>query len=95
MSDTVRGYRVQGRVQGVGFRWWVRREAERLGLRGDVRNEMDGSVTVVFAGEGAAVDSMESRLAQGPPMSRVDELVPLPEEAIHGRGLGPDFRILR
>ena len=91
----MRGYRVQGRVQGVGFRWWARREALRLGLRGDVRNERDGSVTVVFAGEGDAVASMESRLAEGPPMSRVDSLVPLPEEALHGRGLDPDFRILR
>ena len=46
-----RGFRVCGRVQGVGFRWWTRRRASDLGLRGTVRNRPDGSVEIHAAGE--------------------------------------------
>ena len=42
----LRGYSVNGRVQGVGFRWWTRRTADRLGIAGSVRNLPDGSVEV-------------------------------------------------
>src|ERR1700722_7577787 len=50
-SDMVRHYLIQGRVQGVGFRWFVHQEAAGLGLRGWVRNTEDGHVEVVAAGE--------------------------------------------
>ncbi|AZO31367.1 MULTISPECIES: acylphosphatase [unclassified Mesorhizobium] len=58
--------RVFGTVQGVSYRVWARREAERLGVTGWVRNEGDGSVTAFVAGADTAVDAMIERLWQGP-----------------------------
>ena len=49
-SAAWRAYRIVGRVQGVGFRWWTRRTAERLSLYGSVRNLTDGSVEVHVTG---------------------------------------------
>ncbi|MDX8459340.1 acylphosphatase [Mesorhizobium humile] len=58
--------RVFGTVQGVSYRVWTRGEATRLGLRGWVRNERDGSVAALIAGADAAVTAMIERLWQGP-----------------------------
>ena len=69
--DAVR-YIVRGRVQGVGFRWFVMREAARLDLAGYVRNRPDGTVEVVAQGAVAALASLESALRHGPPAARVD-----------------------
>jgi len=63
---------VRGRVQGVGFRWFVGREADRLGLRGFVRNLPDGTVEVVSHGPDAALDAMERHLSRGPSHACVD-----------------------
>ena len=63
--------RISGRVQGVGFRWFVVGEAERLGLRGWVRNASDGSVEVEVEGPADRVDELLLRLGQGPPSARV------------------------
>lgn len=57
---------VTGRVQGVGFRVWTQREASRLGLRGWVRNEPDGSVSALIAGSDEAVAEMLKAFWQGP-----------------------------
>jgi acylphosphatase len=65
-------YRVRGRVQGVGFRWFVMSAAERLGLEGFVRNLPDGSVEVVARGTREAVDELERILNRGPATARVD-----------------------
>ncbi len=65
-------YRVRGRVQGVGFRWFVMVEAGRLGLEGYVRNLPDGAVEVVARGTGEAVRELEKALFRGPSMARVD-----------------------
>ena len=65
---------VSGRVQGVGFRWWVRHAAQELGLRGRVRNLPDGRVEVEAAGRGDALDALRERLRQGPPGARVTRL---------------------
>lgn len=62
---------VQGRVQGVGFRWFVVRQAETLGLAGWVRNLDDGSVEVVARGSGPSLQELERALGQGPPGARV------------------------
>jgi len=62
---------VRGRVQGVGFRWFVMREAERLGLSGWVANAADGSVRVVAEGERADLDVFAERLSVGPAGARV------------------------
>lgn len=69
--DAVR-YIVSGRVQGVGFRWFVMREAARLDLAGYVRNLPDGTVEVVAQGAVSALVSLESALRHGPPAARVD-----------------------
>ena len=65
-------YIVSGRVQGVGFRWFVMREAARLDLAGYVRNLPDGTVEVVAQGAIAALAALESALRHGPPVARVD-----------------------
>ena len=57
---------VRGRVQGVGFRWLVLREASELQLEGFVRNLPDGSVEVLARGPDHAVGRLEGHLARGP-----------------------------
>lgn len=89
---TQAGYRVRGRVQGVGFRWWAHAQATRLGLAGTVRNCADGSVEVMLRGTEEAVAEMRRRLSSGPPAGRVDEVadVPVPD-GFHAEG----FRIVK
>lgn len=57
---------VTGRVQGVGFRWFVMKQARALGLGGYVRNLEDGSVEVVADGDAEAVEGLAAALARGP-----------------------------
>ena len=66
MSDSAVRYVVTGRVQGVGFRWFVMREASRLDLAGFVRNLSDGTVEVVARGPSQALTALERKLAVGP-----------------------------
>jgi len=65
---------VSGRVQGVGFRWFVRQAARELGLAGRVRNLPDGTVEVEAAGPDEALAALRERLREGPPGSRVADL---------------------
>jgi acylphosphatase len=65
-------YVVRGRVQGVGFRWFVHREAAALGLKGWVRNTEDGRVELVAAGEPAKLAELRDALRRGSRGSRVD-----------------------
>jgi acylphosphatase len=58
--------KVIGRVQGVGFRWYAVREAERLGVRGWVRNEPDESVSAQLEGGEQAVEAMVAWCRRGP-----------------------------
>jgi acylphosphatase len=67
-----RRFVVRGRVQGVGFRWFVEREAHLLGIAGWVRNNADGTVEVLAAGTRDQLSGLRSRLHQGPRASRVD-----------------------
>lgn len=69
-----RRFVVSGRVQGVGFRAYAARVAYALRLRGGARNLDDGGVEVVAAGPEHALDRLESALAEGPRMSRVDRV---------------------
>jgi len=62
---------VRGRVQGVGFRWFVRERARALGLTGWVRNRDDGSVEVLALGEEASLRQLRSLLGTGPSGARV------------------------
>jgi len=66
---------IQGRVQGVGFRWYVHREASELDLRGWVRNTEDGDVEVVAHGEESDLAELRASLRRGPRGSRVDRLI--------------------
>lgn len=96
MDDRVVGaYRVLGRVQGVGFRWWCKSEANELGLVGNVRNEADGSVTVVVQGPPEAVEAMRDRLAAGPPFARVKAVAPFDPPDHRASPGAVDFQILR
>ena len=66
---------IKGRVQGVGFRWFVQREAGELDLHGWVRNTEDGDVEVVAAGDDGDLDELRASLRRGPRGSRVDRIV--------------------
>lgn len=67
--------RITGRVQGVGFRWWARRQAEALELTGWVMNADDErSVELVAEGASQALDELERRLHQGPSGARVERV---------------------
>ena len=57
---------VSGRVQGVGFRWYVREAAQRLGVCGDVRNLDDGRVQVRAVGESDTLDALKREVERGP-----------------------------
>ena len=67
--------RITGRVQGVGFRWWARRQAEALELTGWVMNADDErSVELVAEGASQALDELERRLHEGPSGARVERV---------------------
>jgi acylphosphatase len=66
---------IHGRVQGVGFRYFARREARRLELDGWVANEADGSVRVVADGPRDDLETLLETLREGPPASIVDRVV--------------------
>jgi acylphosphatase len=73
-ATQARRFVVRGRVQGVGFRWFVEREAHVLGVSGWVRNNADGSVEVLAQGTRNQLLGLRSRLRQGPRAARVDDV---------------------
>jgi acylphosphatase len=76
---------VRGRVQGVGFRWYIVEKAEELKLAGWVRNRADGNVEIAAAGSREALVKLESAARSGPRGARVEEvreLAPLPAESL-------------
>ena len=80
--------RIEGRVQGVWYRGWAVDEALARGLRGWIRNRMDGSVEALFVGRQDAVQAMVGACRQGPAHARVDYVEEYP-----GRDDGePGFR---
>ena len=85
----VRHYFVQGRVQGVGFRWFVHREAAEIGLRGSVKNTDDGHVEVVAAGTPEQHVELKSLLHKGSRGSRVDRVLEQELAESEGETLGP------
>jgi len=62
---------IRGYVQGVGYRWWARGEARRLGVDGWVGNRSDGTVELIAAGPPAAVQQFEAACRRGPAAARV------------------------
>lgn len=76
-------FRVRGRVQGVGYRYFVLREAEQRQVTGYVRNLGDGGVEVVAEGSEEGLRDLEGRLREGPAFSQVEAVE---REAIASRG---------
>ncbi|MBW3623157.1 MAG: acylphosphatase [Armatimonadetes bacterium] len=81
---------IRGDVQGVGFRAFTRREAERRGLGGWVRNLLGGSVETYAEGEESALRDWLSCLHRGPGAARVEEVLPVWGEP---RGISSGFEV--
>jgi len=79
-----RRFVVRGRVQGVGFRWFVEREAHILQIAGWVRNHNDGSVEVLAMGTREQLASLRARLQEGPRAARVDDVEETEAEPVAG-----------
>ncbi len=85
------GYRVTGRVQGVGYRWWAREIAAELGVCGTAENWPDGSVVVHATAPAEVLEAFATQLADGPWMAKVDRVERVPSE---GRLSTDRFEIL-
>ena len=82
MSDADRLHaRISGRVQGVGFRWFVREEARRLGLAGWVKNLPNGDLELVAEGPTETLEGFARTIGKGPPGARVELVHRLPTAA--------------
>jgi acylphosphatase len=84
---------VSGRVQGVGFRWFVVERARRLGLSGWVKNRADGKVEIAAAGGREALAQLKSAVSSGPAGAQVEAVNIL--EAIASDSLPSPFAIVR
>jgi acylphosphatase len=84
----IRRFVVSGRVQGVGFRWFVHRHAARMRLSGWAENLADGRVEVVASGPDTALAELEGLLRRGPSHAEVDalEITDLPPAALERGG---------
>ena len=92
LNVLLRAYRVTGRVQGVGFRWFTSRAAKELGISGTVQNHPDGSVRVHARGALAVLDQLEATFTRGPMVARVEAVERVePSQTVKADG----FRIER
>jgi acylphosphatase len=81
---------IAGRVQGVGFRDWVERQALQAGLAGYVRNRREGTVELVISGSEAQVDSMLAQCRKGPRLAMVKGIEVIPDQwSGHGFSILP------
>ena len=83
-SQQARRFLVRGRVQGVGFRWFVEREAAILQIAGWVRNNHDGTVEVLAQGTRDQLAGLHARLREGPRAARIDEVEVSEAEPVAG-----------
>lgn len=67
-------FRVEGVVQGVGYRWWTKSQADKLGVQGEVRNLPDGSVEVTAFAPAEVLSRFSELLAEGPPAALVTRI---------------------
>lgn len=89
MSIAIQG-RVEGKVQGVGFRYFTLEQARAIGLTGYVKNLSDGSVAFLIQGDQGSIDDMLEKLRVGPMMARVKEVL---HEVVDGDAELQDFEI--
>ncbi len=82
-------YMVRGRVQGVGFRWYVHREAAELALHGWVRNTTDGCVEIVASGTPEQIAELKTAVKKGSRGSRVDAVIEHELAETEATALGP------
>lgn len=75
MAQTAASFRIEGRVQGVGYCWWAVGQAQALGLRGWVRNRRDGAVELLAIGPAETIDALERACRQGPAAAQVAAVV--------------------
>ena len=83
-------WHVRGRVQGVGFRWFVDRAAGEIGVDGDVHNLVDGGVEIRATGSRNKLDALRVAVRKGPRGSRVDDIEELEPE---GGSMAKGFQI--
>jgi len=96
MSGTIGHVTIRGRVQGVGYRYWVEQQAAARGLEGWVRNRRNGSVEALFAGPANVVADMVALCRRGPSAARVDAVgeEPANADALNLRRPGERFSVL-
>ena len=96
MDGTIRQVTIRGRVQGVGYRYWVEHQAVAHGLEGWVRNCRDGSVEALFAGPENVVSNVVASCRRGPSSARVDAIDERPGDAaaLNLRRPGERFSVL-
>jgi acylphosphatase len=87
---------IRGRVQGVGYRYWLEQQAIARGLEGWVRNRRDGSVEALFAGRADVVSAMIASCRHGPGSARVEAIAEEPADldALNVRRAGERFSVL-
>jgi acylphosphatase len=90
-SPVARRYVVHGRVQGVGFRYFVERAALDLGVDGYVMNRADGTVEVYASGREEQLSDLKQRLWTGPGLARVDNVEEHESEPGRRSGFGVEF----
>lgn len=78
---------IEGRVQGVGFRWFAVTRARALGVAGWVRNRDDGAVEVLGSADPESLERLEADLRRGPPSAHVTRLTSsdVPHERVDGK----------
>lgn len=69
-----RKYILKGRVQGVGFRFFTTKNAEKLGITGSVKNLANGNVEVYAKGEKKQLENLKAKLIKGNSFSRVEDI---------------------
>jgi acylphosphatase len=94
--SAIRQVRITGRVQGVGYRYWVEHQARMHDLEGWVRNRRDGSVEALFAGPEPVVTEMVKQCRRGPSSARVDAVSDesVNADALNLRPAGERFSVL-
>ena len=80
-SLKVQKYLISGRVQGVGFRWFVKEMADQMGIKGTVKNLKDRRVEVIAQADIESLYRFKQVLKKGPALSRVDEIIETDQDA--------------